>query len=133
MGKTTQKINPRQRRRYRIRARLSGTSERPRVSVFRSDRYTYAQIISDETGETLASASTKDGDVQSKLASVKVEGDAGSKSPKSAVAAKGLGLVLAEKCSAKGIQQVVFDRNGFLFHGRVKALADGLREGGIKV
>ena len=134
MGKSVRKLTPRERRKYRIRSRLTGTSARPRVSVFRSAKYTYAQIISDEEGKTLASGSTKDADVLGKLGDVKIEGSEDpSKSSKSAVAAKGLGVILAEKCAAKGIKEVVFDRNGFLYHGRIKALADGLREGGIAV
>ncbi|MCB0330167.1 MAG: 50S ribosomal protein L18 [Bdellovibrionales bacterium] len=133
MGKTINKISPRERRKFRIRARIVGTADRPRVSVFRSDKCTYAQVISDESGTTLLSASTKDADVQSKIGSVKDERENASGSSKSVKAAKGLGLIIAEKCAEKGIKSVVFDRNGFLFHGRVKALADGLREGGLTV
>ncbi len=111
-------ISPRQRRKYRIRKNIFGTEACPRLSVYRSDKYTYAQVISDIDGKTLVSSSTK---------------GASSGSAKGVEAAKALGLDLAAKCKAKGIEKVTFDRNGFLFHGRVKAVADGAREGGIKV
>ncbi|MCI5064957.1 50S ribosomal protein L18 [bacterium] len=133
MAKQERKSNARNRRKFRIRSRISGTSNRPRVSIFRSDKYTYVQVITDEGGETLVSGSTRDEDVQKKLSSLENENGEASKSAKSVHAARGLGMVVAEKCSAKGISEVVFDRNGFLYHGRVKAVADGLREGGLKV
>lgn len=104
-------------RHVRIRYKISGTPERPRLNVFRSNANIYAQIIDDVNGVTLVSASTLDKDF---------EGATGN-----AEAAKKVGLVLAERAKAKGIEQVVFDRGGYVFHGRVAALADGAREGGL--
>jgi large subunit ribosomal protein L18 len=109
----------RKRRKQRVRKRVRGTDARPRVCVFRSNRHIYAQVISDDQGTTLAAASTLSGD----LAAAK---------KKRLEAAKQVGLTLARICKEKNITQVVFDRNGFLFHGRVKAVADGVREGGLK-
>lgn len=99
----------------RIRGRISGTPERPRLSVFRSNKQIYAQVIDDLAGSTLASASSKG----------ITEGT------KSEIAEK-VGEAIAKKAIEAGITTVVFDRNGFLFHGRVKALADGARKGGLK-
>lgn len=99
----------------RIRGKISGTAERPRMSVFRSNKQIYVQLVDDMTGKTLAAASSKgieDG-------------------TKSEIAAK-VGKAIAEKALAAGVAQVVFDRNGYLFHGRVKSLADAAREGGLK-
>ena len=100
----------------RIRGRLSGTAARPRMSVFRSNKQIYAQLIDDEAGRTLVAASSRGLDVQG---------------TKSDVAAK-VGENVARLALEAGITTVVFDRNGFLFHGRVKALADGARKGGLK-
>lgn len=100
----------------RIRKKISGTSERPRLNVFRSNKGIYAQLIDDLAGHTLVAASTKE------VAS------AGTKSEKS----KAVGTLLAEKAKAAGISAVVFDRGGYLYHGRVKALAEGAREGGLE-
>lgn len=108
----------RQRIKYGIRAKISGTAERPRLSVFRSNKAIYAQLIDDVAGHTLASASSVE--VKSEVNGFTVE------------AAKKVGQRLAEKASAKNISSVVFDRNGYLYHGKVKALADGAREGGLK-
>lgn len=99
----------------RIRGRISGTPERPRLSVFRSNKQIYAQVIDDLAGKTLVSASSKG----------ITEGT------KSEIAAK-VGEAIAKKAIEAGIETVVFDRNGFLFHGRVKSLADGARKGGLK-
>ncbi|MDX9750681.1 MAG: 50S ribosomal protein L18 [Flavobacteriales bacterium] len=101
----------------RVRKHVAGTPQRPRLSVFRSNTGMYAQIIDDEAGRTLVSAS-----------SLKDKGGAGV--PKTEQA-KRVGLAIAEKARAAGIEQVVFDRNGYLYHGRVKALADAAREGGL--
>ncbi|MCS6819401.1 MAG: 50S ribosomal protein L18 [Chitinophagales bacterium] len=101
----------------RIRSKVSGTAERPRLSVFRSNKEIYAQLIDDEAGVTLVSASTRDNGF------VKT----GTKTEQS----KAVGLALAAKALEKGIKSVVFDRNGYLYHGRVKALAEGAREGGL--
>ena len=106
----------RARRKIRVRKAVQGTTERPRLSVFRSVKHIYAQIIDDSTGKTLASAS-----------SVAAQKAGGNKA-----AATEIGKAIAEKAKAAGIQQVAFDRNGFRYHGRVKALADGAREGGLK-
>ena len=107
----------RQRIHKRIREKLAGTTERPRLSVYRSLNHTYAQVIDDQKGETLAAAST----LALKL-----------KTGGNVAAAKEIGKAIAEKATAKGIKKVVFDRGGFLYHGRIKALADAAREGGLE-
>lgn len=107
----------RERRKKRIRKKMEGTTARPRLSVFRSAKHMYAQVIDDSTAKTLAAASTL---------SEKVKG------VKKSDAAKQVGTAIAAACKNKGITQVVFDRNGFLYHGRVKALADGAREAGLE-
>lgn len=113
------KYERRQIRRYRIRNRVSGSAMRPRLSVFRSSIHIYAQIIDDTTGVTLAQASSKD-DIKSM-----VEG-AGKVGKSMAV-----GKLLAQRAKEKGVSAVAFDRGGYLYHGRVKALADGARAGGL--
>ena len=105
-------------RHVRVRAKISGTPERPRLNVFRSNANIYAQIIDDVNGITLTSASTLEKDFE----------DYGG----NAAAAKKVGLKLAERAKEKGISQVVFDRGGYIFHGRVAALAEGAREGGLE-
>ena len=105
-------------RHVRVRGKISGTPERPRLNVFRSNANIYAQIIDDVNGVTLVSANTLEKEF---------EGAAGN-----CEAAKKIGAVLAERAIAKGINEVVFDRGGYIFHGRVAALADGAREGGLK-
>jgi large subunit ribosomal protein L18 len=112
------KSDRRQRIKYRIRKRLSGTSERPRLSVFRSNTRVYAQIIDDVKGLTLVSYSTID--LEGNLKTTTVD------------SAKQIGSKLAEKAVAAGITAVVFDRSGYLYHGKIKALADGARESGLK-
>ncbi len=109
------------RRKVRVRRKVVGTDARPRVCVFRSNKHIYAQVISDTQGKTLAAVSTLAGELAS----------AAEKS-KGVEVAKQVGLALAKVCKQKNISKVVFDRNGFLFHGRVKALADGAREGGLE-
>ena len=104
---------------YRIRKKIKGTADRPRMSIFRSNREIYVQVIDDVAGVTLASASSRDGDVDCANVS-KTE------------VAKRVGMKLAEKVKSKNISSVVFDRGGYLYHGRVKALADGAREGGLQ-
>ena len=106
----------RRRIRYRIRKKIKGTAEKPRLSVFRSNQEIYAQLIDDVKGHTLASASSK------------VMGATG----KGIEVAKQVGQAIADKAKGAGIEDVVFDRSGYLYHGRVKALADGAREGGLK-
>jgi large subunit ribosomal protein L18 len=111
----------RQRRKVRVRKRVLGTDARPRVCVFRSNKHIYAQVISDNQGKTLAAVSTLSENLT----------DAAKKS-KGVEIAKQVGLALAKACKEKNISKVIFDRNGFLFHGRVKAVADGAREGGLE-
>ena len=105
-------------RHVRVRGKISGTPERPRLNVFRSNANIYAQIIDDVNGVTLVSANTLEKGF---------EGATGN-----AEAAKKVGTVLAERAKAKGIEEVVFDRGGYVYHGRVAALAEGAREGGLK-
>lgn len=119
MVKKQDKNIARLRRHRRVRGKISGTPERPRLDVFRSSKHIYAQIIDDTTGTTLAAASTLDKGFK---------GNGGN-----AEAATEVGKAIAEKALAKGIKQVVFDRGGFVYHGRVKALADGAREGGLEL
>lgn len=109
------KIERRIKIKTRIRGKISGTASRPRLSVFRSNKQIYAQLIDDLAGKTLAAASSKGIEDGSK----------------SEIAAK-VGKAIAEKAMVAGISEVVFDRNGYLFHGRVKSLADAAREGGLK-
>lgn len=108
-------------RKQRVRKKVLGTDERPRISVFKSNKHIYVQIISDERGLTLASVSTLSKDLAAQVKKVK-----------GLEAAKQVGLATAKICKEKNISQVVFDRNGFIFHGRVKAIADGAREGGLE-
>lgn len=109
------------RRHRRIRMRLSGTPERPRLNVFRSSNHIYAQVIDDTTGHTLVSASSLE-------AGLATEMDGKTKREKAEL----VGKTVAERAKDAGISQVVFDRGGYLYHGRVKALADGAREAGLK-
>jgi len=107
----------RQRIKFGIRSKVSGSPSRPRLSVFRSNKAIYAQIIDDEAGKTLVSASSME--LKTEVSGFTVE------------TAKMVGQRLAEKAAAQNVQSVVFDRNGYLYHGKVKALADGAREGGL--
>ena len=111
----------RQRRHRRIRKRVVGTTARPRLSVFKSARHIYAQVIDDVAGRTLVAASTR----SPELRTAETAGD------KQAVA-KRVGTLLAEKARAAAVRQVVFDRGGYPFHGRIRALATGAREGGLE-
>jgi len=119
------KITARLRRKKSIRKKLTGTAGKPRLSVFRSNLHIYAQIIDDESGRTLASASSNSADVKELIA--KAEDLAG----KSGIAAL-VGEVLGKKAAEAELNTVVFDRNGYLYHGRVKALAEAVRKAGIK-
>ncbi len=112
------KVVRRQKLRWRIRAKISGTATMPRLSVFRSNKDIYAQLIDDATGTTLAAANSRQKDVAAA---------AGNKVDKSVM----VGKSLAEKAKALGLTNCVFDRGGYLYHGRVKAVADGAREGGL--
>ena len=107
-------------RKRRIRKKLQGTAERPRLTVFRSARHIYVQAIDDEAGKTLAAAGSRDKDLAGKLDGLK----------KGEVAEK-VGTLLAERCMAKNIKSVIFDRNGFIYHGRVAKLADAARKQGL--
>lgn len=127
---------PRERAKFRIRRKVTGTGRRPRLSVFRSCKHTYAQIIVDDSHKTVASASTLDKEVQEtlkRLLAAADGADSGKSSSKSVLAARAVGLVLAARSKEVQVGQVVFDRNGFLYTGRIKALADGVREGGVQV
>ena len=112
------KLVGRARRKLRIRKKISGTTERPRLTVFRSNKQIYAQVVDDVVGTTLVSTTSLE------LA----QGGEGNKSAR----AEQVGQALAQACLGKGIKQVVFDRNGYIYHGRVKALADGARKGGLE-
>jgi large subunit ribosomal protein L18 len=104
--------------RKRIRGKIRGTAERPRFSIFRSNKEIYAQLINDDNGTTLVAASTRDKDF--------------SRSGNKVEQSKGIGKAIAVKAVEKGISTVIFDRGGYLYHGRVKAVAEGAREGGLK-
>ena len=121
MSTAMKKSASRIRRKKSIRKKLAGTSERPRLSVFRSNKHIYAQVIDDTNGKTLASMST---------ASEAIRGDITEK--KKTEAAQLVGQKIAEKCKDLSIGTVVFDRNGFIYHGRIKAVAEGAREGGLQ-
>ena len=108
----------RQKRHQRIRLRISGSAQRPRLSVFRSAKYIYAQVIDDGTGRTLASASSR-------------EADLGGSTPIDT--ARAVGKALAERAKAVGVSAVVLDRGGYQYHGRVRSLAEGAREGGLNL
>ncbi len=111
----------RERRKLRIRKKISGTPDRLRLSVFRSARHIYAQVIDDTAGKTLATASTLSKELKGKL-------DGKNKSDE----AKLVGKLIGELCKTKGIGKVSFDRNGYIYHGRIKALADAAREAGLQ-
>lgn len=134
MAKTKSKkvaSSKRDKRKLRIRAKVRGTVERPRISVFRSSKHIYAQIISDETQKTLVSASTLEDEVKKVITTLASAAKDAKGSSKSVIAAKAVGQVLAQRGKAAKVDAVVFDRNGFLYSGRIKALADGAREGGL--
>ena len=118
MVKTINKNAMRLHRHVRVRGKISGTPECPRLNVFRSNANIYAQIIDDVNGVTLVSANTLEKDFEGATGNVE--------------AAKKVGATLAERAKAKGIEQVVFDRGGYIFHGRVAAVAEGAREAGLK-
>jgi len=120
MGTQGTKRDARLKRKQRIRKNLSGTTERPRLSVFRSLKQIYAQIIDDTTGNTLVAVASTEKEVKENI----------DQKDKTEVA-KYIGNLIAQRAAAKGIGQVVFDRNGFLYHGRVKAVSVGAREGGL--
>jgi large subunit ribosomal protein L18 len=112
------KVKRRNKIRRRIRKTITGTSSRPRLSVFRSNKEIYAQLIDDTTGKTITAASSRDKEVSAE----------GTKSE----VATAVGKAIAEKAKEAGVESISFDRNGYLYHGRVKSLAEGAREGGLK-
>jgi large subunit ribosomal protein L18 len=114
------KLAGRARRKLRIRKKITGTTERPRLTVFRSNKQIYAQVVDDAEGKTLASAT-----------SLAIEQAPEAEANKSKLAEQ-VGEAIAQVCLGKGIKQVVFDRNGYIYHGRVKALAEGARKGGLE-
>ena len=118
MIKLVDRAKARAKRHARVRAKVSGTAQCPRLNVFRSAKHIYAQVIDDVTGTTLCAASSMEKGF---------EGNGGN-----VEGAKKDGQMIAEACKAKGIEEVVFDRGGYVYHGRVQALADGAREGGLK-
>lgn len=118
MSESTTRRQARERRHARVRKSVSGTAERPRLNVFRSATHIYAQVIDDRTGRTLAAASDLDRDLA---------GGDGSKTDR----AKAVGTAIAERAKARGVGLVVFDRGGYQYHGRVRALADAAREAGL--
>lgn len=128
------RYTPRERRKLRGRKKCYGSDSVPRLSVFRSNRYTYAQLISDVSGKTLANVSTADEDVVKMIPDLvkEKELEGRSTSNKSAMCARAAGAKLGKIAVDLGVKEVVFDRNGFLFHGRVKELADGARSAGLK-
>ena len=115
------RIERRQRIHYRIRKKVNGTAEKPRMVVFRSNKQIYVQVVDDEQGKTLCAAASND-----KALSAQCKGKTGIE------AAAIVGKAIAERCLEKGIDTICFDRGGYLFHGRVKSLADAAREGGLK-
>jgi large subunit ribosomal protein L18 len=118
MDKAKHRVEARGRVRERVRRKVAGTAERPRLAVFRSLKGIYVQVIDDATGRTIASASSR-------------EKDAGAKGA-NAAAAKAVGALIAKKVKDKGITRVVFDRGGYIYHGNIKALADAARENGLE-
>ncbi len=115
------KVEAREKRKLSIRKRVNGTTERPRMSIFRSIKHIYVQVVDDVTHQTLVAVSDLDEAVKAELKGLKKKDRA-----------KKVGAAIAKRCAEKGITQVVFDRNGFIYHGRVSALADGAREAGLK-
>jgi large subunit ribosomal protein L18 len=120
MGKINSR-EARQKRHKRVRLKLSGTESQPRLCVFRSPNHIYAQVIDDSKGQTLAAASTLDAEIKGKAQGKNKTGEA-----------EMVGSLLAKRAASKGISQVAFDRGGFKYHGRVKALAEAARQGGLK-
>jgi large subunit ribosomal protein L18 len=118
MDRAKNRVETRGRIRERVRSKVSGTTARPRLAIFKSQKYIYVQIIDDAAGKTLASASSKDADSPAKGAN--------------SAAAKAVGALIAKRAKDKGITRVVFDRGGYLYHGNVKALADAARENGLE-
>lgn len=121
MSQTTLREVARQKRKARVRTRIFGTEQRPRLSVFRSAKHIYAQLVVDSTGSTILAASTLSQEIKGEIGGLKKSD-----------AAKKVGELIGRKAAEKNIRKVVFDRNGFLYHGRIKALAEGARESGLE-
>jgi len=119
IGKPKSRNERRYRRHLRVRKRIVGTAERPRLVVYRSLKHTYAQLVDDDLGRTLVGVCDRSGDLERDKA-----GKVG--------VARAVGILLAKRAASKGVKRVVFDRGGYLYHGRVKAVADGAREGGLE-
>ena len=124
MGKPNRKVELRRRRRTRIRKGIAGTPKKPRLAVFRSARHIYAQVVDDRAGTTVTEASSRCSDLPELPEDVEL-------STKRALAWR-VGMLAAQRCKEAGVERIVFDRGGFLYHGRVKALADGARHGGLE-
>jgi large subunit ribosomal protein L18 len=118
---SVKKKEPRKKRHFRVRKKVVGTPERARLNVFRSSKHIYAQLIDDQSGRTIVSASSLDKELRGKI-----------KNGGNIDSAKMVGILVAKRASGKGIKSVVFDRGGFIYHGRVKALAEAAREGGLE-
>ena len=121
MSRMNTKENARQKRKIRIRKKIFGTEARPRLSVFRSAKHIYAQLVVDSNGATILAASTVSPEIRDEIANLK-----------KSEAARKVGELIGRKAAEKNIRKVVFDRNGFLYHGRIKALAEGARETGLE-
>jgi large subunit ribosomal protein L18 len=121
MSQNNKREESRLKRKVRIRKNIFGTEERPRLSVFRSAKHIYAQVVIDSTGSTIVAASTLSPEIRDSIADVEKSD-----------AAKKVGELIGKKALEKNIKKVVFDRNGFLYHGRIKALAEGARESGLE-
>lgn len=121
MGSLSQKTQARLKRKKRIRKKLIGSADRPRLCVFRSAKHIYAQVIDDSVGQTLVAASSAEKAVRDKAESKNKVADANV-----------VGQVIGQRAMEKGVKQVVFDRNGFLYHGRIKAVSEGARKAGLK-
>jgi large subunit ribosomal protein L18 len=122
MDKAQKKLQRRKRAHQRVRGTIQGSSERPRLAVFKSSRYIYAQVIDDQKGETLVQANSREAEAQGKF-----EGGGTTRS-----AARCVGEIVGERAKSKGIESVVFDRGGYQYHGRVKEIAEGARSKGLK-
>ena len=120
MSARKKQLDPRVRRHLRVRKKVRGTAERPRLAVYRSNQHIYAQLVDDDAGRTIAAASTLDPSIRTAGGTGNVE------------AARRVGTLVAERAKAAGVRKVVFDRGGFLYHGRVAALADAAREAGLQ-
>ena len=121
MGNTAKKVIARQKRHFRVRNKVSGTPQRPRLNVFRSLCHIYAQVIDDQAGNTLCAASTIDPEIKGSITN-----------GGNIQAAAAVGNLIAKRCLDAGVSEVVFDRGGYIYHGRVKALAEAAREAGLK-